>query len=301
MRKLALPIALCSFAGYGCAASEESVPAGAGNSTSTPQAGASGNVGGSSAGGTALPIAGTSPLGVGGNVTAMGGAPAAGTAGTATAGSAGTTTGAAGTTGAGGAPAAGGTCVMKATSMGMPLLIDDLEDGNADITAVDGRVGGWYLSTDGTGTSTPAAGAPKPEVGGMPGKAIHVAGTGLKSWGASLSAALADNKTGCYDASKFTGISLSLKGTGMVYVSVLTAAVRDAKEGERNHYKKAITLTSDWTTVSISFSELTQPGGWGLMVPFDASKIYGIDIGPVQATAPATTDYDYWVDNLSFK
>jgi hypothetical protein len=107
--------------------------------------------------------------------------------------------------------------------------------------------------------------------------------------------------TGCYDASSFTGITVSLKGTGAVYVSVLTAAVRDAPEGMRNHYKKPVTLTADWTTVTVSFSELTQPNGWGLMVPFDATKIYGIDIAPVQAVAPATTDYDYWIDNLSFK
>jgi hypothetical protein len=36
-------------------------------------------------------------------------------------------------------------------------------------------------------------------------------------------------------------------------------------------------------------------------VPFDATKVYGFDIGPVQATAPATTDYDFWLDNLSFQ
>jgi hypothetical protein len=183
--------------------------------------------------------------------------------------------------------------------MGAMPLIDDFEDGNGDVTAIDGRVGGWYLSTDTTGTTTPKAGAPVPETGGMPGKAVHVSGSGLTGWGASLSASVTV-PMGCYDASKYTGITVMLKGTGSVQVSVLTAGVRSAPEGMRNHFKKPITLTSEWTAVTINFSELTQPGGWGVMVPFDATKIYGIDFGPV-AAPPAPTAFDFWVDNLSFK
>ncbi len=283
MRRFALPIAISLLASYGCAASEEPEPSGSGNA---PATGGSLGVGGTGTGGTgALPVAGT------GMVT--------GGTGTGTAGSA---TGTAGTTGTGGSTTTGGgKCTMTAASTGMPLLIDDFEDGNADIMAVDGRMGGWYLSTDGTGTGMPAAGATLPVDGGKTGKGLHLTGTGFKTWGVSLGAAVANNLTGCYDASKFTGVTVDLKGTGAVFVTLLTAAVRDAPEGQRNHYKKQVTLTADWTTTTVSFSELTQPGGWGMIVPFEAAKIYGIDISPVQATAPATTDYDYWVDNLSFK
>src|SRR5260221_3869447 len=297
MRQIALPIALCLLASYGCAASEDSMPAG---TNPVSMGGSLGNVAGStSTGGTGAPIAGSTTTGTAGSTTTgTGGTTTTGTAGTST-GTAGTSTGTAGT-GTGGTGPLGGTCMTKAASTGMPLLIDDFEDGNADVMPVDGRMGGWYLSTDMTGTSTPKSGPPVPEAGGMPGKAIHVTGKGLTSWGASLSAAIANNMTGCYDASKFTGISVSLKGTGMVMVSVLTAAVRDAPMDMRNQYKKVIALSADWTNVPINFSELTQPGGWGLMVPFDATKIYGFDIGPV-AAPPAMTDYDIWVDNLSFK
>lgn len=303
MRRFALPIAISLLASYGCAQSEDSEPAGAGNATSTPggSTGASGSSGsGGASGSSGLPIAGTSMVSTGGVGTGTAGT-SSGVAGAGSAGTAGTSTSAAGTTGTGGAPAGGGKCAMTAAATGVPLLIDDFEDGNADIMAVDGRMGGWYLSTDGTGTVKPAAGPPVPEAGGMAGKGLHLTGTGLKMWGASLSAAVANNLTGCYDARKLKGVSVALKGTGRVFVSVLTAAVRDAPEGQRNHYKKMVALSADWTTVPIAFSELTQPGGWGLVVPFDASKIYGIDVSPVPATAPATTDYDYWVDNLSFE
>jgi hypothetical protein len=295
MRRFALPIAICLLASYGCAASEESEPAGGGASTS--QGGSLPSTGGSlGVSGTTVTAAGTSP-GTGGGVSSTGGT-TSGAAGTAT-GTAGTTTAAAGTTGAGGTGPLGGTCMMSAAATGTPPLIDDFEDGNADVGAVDGRVGGWYLSTDKTGTTTPKDGAPVPEAGGMPGKAVHVSGTGLTSWGASLSASITP-AMGCYDASKFTGITVMLKGTGTVWVSVLTAAVRSAAEGMRNHYKKQVTLSAEWTAVTINFSELTQPGGWGAIVPFDATKVYGVDFGP--ATAPPTpTAFDFWVDTLSFK
>ncbi|HEX2874302.1 MAG TPA: hypothetical protein VHP33_23770 [Polyangiaceae bacterium] len=295
MRRFALPIAICLLASFGCAASEDSEPA-SGNNT---QGGSSTGTGGSlGTAGTTVASAGTMTGTGGTTTTGTGGTTTTGTAGTAT-GTAGTTTGTAGTTGAGGAAPSGGTCVSTAASMGTIPMIDDFEDGNGDVTAVDGRVGGWYLSTDMTGTTTPKAGAAVPETGGMPGKAVHVSGSGLTSWGASLSASLTV-PMGCYDASKYTGITVMLKGTGTVLVSVLTAAVRGAPEGMRNHFKKPIALTAEWTPVTINFSELTQPGGWGVIVPFDATKIYGIDFGPLTAP-PTPTTFDFWVDNLSFK
>lgn len=301
MRRFALPIAIALFASYGCASDDDTTPAGSAGTTS-----AGGTTG--TAGTGTLPIAGTTTNPTGGTGTGTAGTgtttggTGTGTAGTST-GTAGTTTGTAGA-GTGGTGTTGaGKCAMTAVGTGTPLLIDDFEDGNADIMAVDGRSGGWFLSTDGTATatSTPAKGAVTPVDGGKTGKGLHLTGMGFSSWGVSLGAAIANNTTGCYDASKMTGLTVDLKGTGKVYVSVLTAAVRDAAEGMRNHYKKEVTLTADWTSVTIAFSELAQLGGWGTMVPFEAGKIYGIDISPVQATAPATTDYDYWIDNLSFK
>jgi hypothetical protein len=293
MRRFALPIAIC-LASYGCAASTDSEPPEGGGGNGNNNGGALSVSGSAAVAGSTATTAGTP--GTGGTPGAGGSGPS-GTAGTTT-GTAGSTA-AAGSTGTGGAAPGGGTCKMSAKATGTPPVIDDFEDGNADVAMADGRVGGWYLATDATGTTTPAAGAAMPADGGMPGKALHVTGSGLTGWGASLAASVTP-PDGCYDASMFTGITVSLKGTGSVFVSVLTAAVRGAPEGMRNHFKKQVTLTGEWQTVTINFSELTQPGGWGLIVPFDATKIYGIDFGPVTAP-PAPTAFDFWIDNLSFK
>jgi hypothetical protein len=286
---IALPIAIC-FASYGCAASDESAPAG-GN----PSTGGAGFVNHAGSG-SVVSAAGASPVSSGGSPGAAGSITAS--AGNVSASGSGMLSGGA-SPGAGGA-AAVAACTATAMASGTPPMIDDLEDGNADVGAADGRVGGWYFSTDTSGTTTPLPGAAMPVDGGMPGKALHVSGSGLSGWGASLSASITPANA-CYDASKFTGVTVSLKGSGMVWVSVLTAAVRGAPDGMRNQYKKQIVLTDSWTTVTVNFSELTQPGGWGVQVPFDATKVYGIDFGPATATAPATTAFDFWVDNLSFK
>lgn len=290
MRKIAPFIAIC-LASYGCAASAESEPPGG----SGGSGGIIAPVGGSpTSGGQSPSGAGTTSVGQGGS----GGTGTVSPSGGSGLSTAGTTSTTAGTTGVGGA-APGGACTATAMATGTPPLIDDFEDGDANVMIADGRVGGWFLSTDTTGTTTPAAGAPMPVAGGMPGKAIHVSGSGLTMWGASLSASLTP-LNGCYNGAAFTGVTVMLKGTGSVWVSVLTAAVRAAPEGMRNHYKKQVTLGAEWTTVTINFSELMQPGGWGTIVPFDATKIYGIDFGPA-TTQGMPTSFDFWVDNLSFK
>jgi hypothetical protein len=298
MRIFAVSVAACLLATYGCAASEDSEPPSGGNNNTGGSLAIAGTT--SSAGGSTSTAGGSTPTGTAGTtVVPQGGSTS--TAGTGPTGTAGTTpVGTAGTTSTGGTGSAAGTCMTTAVSAGMPLLIDNMDDNNGNIDAVDGRMGGWFLATDKTGTIKPTDGVPVPEAGGMTGSGIHITGTGLTGWGASLSAALVP-AMGCYNASKFKGISVALKGTGNVLVSVLTAAVRDAPEGMRNHYKKQVALTADWTTVPIAWTDLMQLGGWGVMVPFDATKIYGIDIGPLPATAPAKTDYDIWVDNLSFQ
>jgi hypothetical protein len=200
------------------------------------------------------------------------------------------------TTATGGATTTNGACASTVRATGTPGLVDDFEGAVLSvIPANDGRVGGWWLSAGTGSTTTPAANAlPTSESGGNPGKAVHVSGAAA-GWGLGLSVALASSGA-CYDASAYAnGVEADMKGTGTVWITVLTAPVAAAPEGQRNHYKKQITLSPAWTTVTAGFSELTQPGGWGVVVPFDSTQITGVEFDVLEPTS-----VDFWVDNLKF-
>jgi hypothetical protein len=249
--------------------------------------------------------------GSGGDQNTAGGAPTNGAAGQSDASggasTGGSSSGSGGTTASGGAWGTGGTitgtggtttsgtCASTAHATGTPGLIDDFEGAVLSaIPANDGRVGGWWLSAGPGSTTTPAANAlPTSATGGNPGKAVHVSGTAA-GWGLGLSVALAPTGS-CYDASAYAnGVKADMKGTGSVWITVLTEPVAALPEGQRNHYKKQIALSASWTSVTAGFSELTQPGGWGGVVPFDATEIIGVEFDVLEPG-----NVDFWVDNLT--
>jgi hypothetical protein len=236
-------------------------------------------------------------------------------------------------------------CSSTVVSMGPAAmgLIDDFEDGDTSVSMLDGRMGGWWLSGAAMAQTVPMKGsAPAPVEGGMMGKALHISGTDvLGSWGADVSATLVASPGttpgGCYDASAYTGIKLSLKGKvgSRVFVAVMTGPVR-ATMFATGHFRKAITLTANWTTVMIPFAEL-EPG-YGDPVPggFNVKMVYGVDIAAIEPTPPPMPDggtsdggggtdardaardtvardtggaegpgagrwdFDFWVDNIAF-
>jgi hypothetical protein len=182
---------------------------------------------------------------------------------------------------------------MGGAAMG---LIDDFEDGDSAISMMDGRTGGWWLQPSDTAMTDPPKGAPLPVDGGMPGKAFHITGSDIGGgWGAGLSATIVPDGSatpgGCYDASKYTGIKISLKGKpgSQVYVAVLTASVRATNFGS-GHFRKAVTLTANWTTVMIPFAELEPGYGVPVAGGFDVKAVYGVDVAAIQPVTPPTPD-----------
>jgi hypothetical protein len=192
---------------------------------------------------------------------------------------------------------------------GDPGLIDDFEDGNSVVLPNDGRAGpGWWFSKSMTSTTTqPAAsGAGVPVDGGMPGKALHVAGTeggmGNNAWGADITATIvADGMTGCYDASAYTGLKVSLKGKAgsKVFVLVGTAPIR-AISSMAGHYRKEVTLTADWQDVTIPWAMFGP--GWGTppspMV--NPKEVYTVGVATAPGAGGMVGEFDFWIDNLAF-
>jgi len=151
-------------------------------------------------------------------------------------------------------------------------------------------------------------------------RALHISGSddfGGGGWGATVDANLLPTGL-CYDATKYTGVSVWLKGAAgsQISVRIRTAAVH-ASNFTTGPYVKVITLTADWQEYKIPFTGMDGFGpGYGAAIPFDVTQLDGIGVQAVQPSppagrpdggAPAATDaaaarwtFDYWVDNIGF-
>jgi hypothetical protein len=294
----ALVLSLSALAG--CSAQSESAPPRGTDDTggtSSSGAGATG-FGGATSNNNGFSgssnIAGTSSNGFGGSSNSgFGGASSNGFGGAPT-GGAGAPSGSAGS-----APASG-SCAMTAVATGSNGMIDDFDmhPGSGLIPATDGRVGGWWISKSATGTVMPMANAaPVPVAGGDTGMGLHIMGSDTdltNGWGADASVAITPTN-GCYDASVYTsGIKVSLKGTGSIYLSVITAEDKAASATSGNQ-RKEIPITSSWADYSVAWSDLVT--GWGNPIPLDLHEIVALDIAP---SASSASNFDIWIDNLQF-
>src|SRR5262245_30726321 len=162
-----------------------------------------------------------------------GGRQAGGTGGTNTGGASGSGTGGGGSPGTGGSAgtAANDACVgQDAAATGTATLIDDLEDGDAEILSSENRAGSWWWSTDGMCASqSPAFAAEAPSNGNASNYAVHVAAEQCTSWGANTGFSFNVKPSGstfvscAYNANVFDGISFWAAGDGVtLHVAVAT-------------------------------------------------------------------------------
>jgi hypothetical protein len=279
-----------------CSAQSESAPPRGGDTggASSSGAGATGFSGATSNGfAGATGVAGGTSNGFGGASNGFGGA--SNGFGGASPGGAGAPTGSAGSS-----PVSGGSCVTTKVATGSDGMIDDFEmhPGSGLIPATDGRVGGWWISKSATGTVTPMAGAaPVPVAGGETGMGLRIVGSDTDltmGWGADASVAITPTN-GCYDASVYTGgVKVSLKGTGSIYLSIITAEDKAASATSGNQ-RVEIPLTSSWADVTTAWASFAT--GWGTPIPLDLHEVVALDIAP---SASSASNFDISIDNLQF-
>jgi hypothetical protein len=185
-----------------------------------------------------------------------------------------------------------------------PVLIDDLEDGDRFVNSAAGLSGDWHTVVDDSGgTISPPSGTPiVPVYDGAGGSArsVRVSGHGFTGWGAGVAVTL--NAYQCsYDASAESGISFDIKGSGSVIVSVATRQTTPTSAGGtcvgtacNDHFNQTFTLTTTWTHHTVPWTSLHQ-SGWGKPATFSPS-----DILYIQFSFAANTNFDVYVDNLSF-
>jgi expansin (peptidoglycan-binding protein) len=194
-----------------------------------------------------------------------------------------------------------------------PNLIDDFEDGDSAILALEGRAGHWGTYNDGTGTQSPEAGSGiTPETGGADGTlyAVHTEGSGFSDWGAGLQVDLNNSGGGAsarlpFDASTYAGISFYARGSGNVRVELLTKAIAEATLGGtcsadcNDAHGALIDIGAEWQSFTIAFAQVAQEG-WGGAADFLASELLGINFKMTKTDEATPADFDFWIDELTF-
>jgi hypothetical protein len=240
----------------------------------------------------------------GGSSQSAGSSQSGGSAGSSSAGSSGAST----SGGSGGGNTGPHTC-------GDPLMIDDFEAPSHESApcATDGRNGGWYLYTDGSGTSTPppsTTGGPPfpyavldvPRTGSTYG--VHVTASGQREYG-GLGFSMRF-PSAPYDATGYSGISFWARGQGSFRVTFPTPLTRDQTldggecvpdqvRGCNDHFGSAvINLTSSWEQYSLHFADQDQQG-WGIPAfGLVTAELLGIEF----VWTPGT--FEFWLDDLKF-
>ena len=190
-------------------------------------------------------------------------------------------------------------------------MIDEMGDGNNQISLDGGRRGYWYSYVDKAGSNiTPPGGTTfvMSPAAGSNGAAFAARFSGQIAAQpvvyAGIGFTLTDPK-GAYDASRYTGVSFWAKaapGTSK-NVRVKIPDLNTDPDGHLcsqcfNDFGTNLALSEEWQKYTIRFSDLTQLPGWGAphVAHITQSALYGMQW---QVNSPGTS-YDIAVSNISF-
>ncbi len=193
------------------------------------------------------------------------------------------------------------------TNLAADGSIDDFEDGDSQLTEIDGRDGYWWKHADPSGSTIEPEEFTAVEAGSGSALALHYFGktsAAPDAYGSSFGVNF--SSAGVYDASKYVGLVFKAK------VSAESAKKIRFKIGDINthpdagggcgscwnHFGKDLTLTAEWHEYQILFKELEQAPGWGDPRPpaIDPSKLYSLDWTIPQGSGA----FEIWVDDVHF-
>ena len=198
-------------------------------------------------------------------------------------------------------------CPKLVLARGDAALLDDWEENDSRVAALDGRAGNWATYDDGTGKQTPPDKSPlfPSRIHGGRGastRALHMVGGKFKDWGVTFGAELAD--AACYDASAYAGVEFWAKGPGVIKVGFQMIDVQDEKYGGLcksepdcyNTHRKVVELSKGWKHYTIRWEELVQLYQAGPPIRFDPSRVRFFEFG----IGPDSTPFDLWIDDVAF-
>ncbi|HET9958139.1 MAG TPA: hypothetical protein VFQ61_26770 [Polyangiaceae bacterium] len=191
-------------------------------------------------------------------------------------------------------------CSERRVAQGERGLIDDFEDGNADVLPYEGRRGfwSWVQDSDFPRRSPELVPVLRPDPSQGNRFALHVQGKRLLDWGASIEFTFTPS---CYDARVYRGLSFQARGPGRIYVALREVSVippsggGTCKDDCHNPHVHKVDLDGTWKRYTVSFSELTQRG-YGHR---------GLDPSQLNSVAffvrSEDTPYDVWIDDVTFE
>jgi hypothetical protein len=215
-------------------------------------------------------------------------------------------------------------CPKEGERPALPALIDDLEDGDAQIFGANGRSGSWWAAGDETASATmvpPRDNLAPPEAisGGRcdSKRAVRITGQGFLDWGALLGVDLiygarSDGSDGNlpYDASAYSGIEFWARigdtSTDRVRFAVSDVnnepyggVCTDNNQSNEQCYDTFGTylngLSPEWRHYRVPFTSLTQR-----QFGYPASAAATDALFSVQFNFDPSSIFDFWVDDLAF-
>jgi hypothetical protein len=192
-------------------------------------------------------------------------------------------------------------------------MIDNTEDGDAQIATVAGRSGYWYTFIDEQGSDivpTPGTrgGVFEMTEGGADGTQFAARASGTVADGVDPFAGVGFNFTdpkSPFDASRYSGITFFAKrGPGSTReVRIKLPDINTEPDGEvcagcYNDFARDIELTNEWTRYTIPFPYFKQLEPWGdpIMGEVDASQLFSVQFHVKDPGA----DFDIWIDEIQF-
>ncbi len=160
------------------------------------------------------------------------------------------------------------------------LLLDDFADGDAFLEAPGFR-GTWSTYSDGTGQVDPPEGVPAAPVAG----ALVVSGSGFSDWGVGVGVGFDDTggPRGEVDLGSYSGLSVRVRGRGLVALELVTTATTGTAEGGAcagegcfGHFSVPVTLAAEPEELRLPFSAFSQPE-WAQAAALDLARVIGIN------------------------
>jgi hypothetical protein len=204
--------------------------------------------------------------------------------------------------------------------MGDGVSIDDMEDGDAQLTREDSRNGYWYTGSDDSATAVIVPPKDAYTMIELPDGdrsasvySAHLKATGCKGWGSVLGCNFIEQATKVmpYDASQFCGVQFWGKAAAAVSVRFSVPDVDTHPEGGvcqptgpsnqacYDHFNTSFTFTTAWKSFSAKFTELqqTSSGYHPADGKFKADQVFSLEWA-----LPGTTGntYEIWIDDLQF-